>query len=593
MSHRKTVRIDSTESATVQYQNLHAQLESLVSACQSLSVVGRGGAKTTDIQAERLFDLVYEMPGAPVVWVADTFSNLSANILPSVIEGLERKGFKEGVHYVIENEPPQFSEAEKADLPPWLKPHFWKPFNKLVSYKRTMLFFTGLNIRFGSLDRPSTLAGASYVFVFGDEVKYFSEPKISNLLKSVRGYRQEYGMSPFYRGFSFTTDMPDTSHIGEYDWILKYAKNMDVPAILLVIKAGLIYNQSLQECVAAKDLWLKTGDEDRLREYEGKMRTASIWKARWTELRMRPEARTFFLLASSYVNSDILTEQWFADAIAGQLPDLNTAIFSMRPSLESGNRFYTALAERHFYYDGIDETAYDQVGMMDNEDCRVLRYLKTDKPLIAGVDFGNMCSMTVAQQDTEGRRECVRVLRFLYTLAPEYVADLGRKFRTYFAPQESKILFLYYDRAGNAYKKVGEDQVSKLKKAIEYDGTSRTGWTVQLMSMVQGNINQSEEYAFMQELLSEQNWKLPVVRIDATAAKELKMSLEGARTKIKNGVVFKDKSSEKLPVSELPTKSTNPSDSFKYLLMTKKLRQLIKGKASSSSDNLDPIFFNR
>ena len=159
------------------------------------------------------------MPGAPCVWVADTFSNLSANILPAVLEGLERKGFREGVHYIVEKEPPTFTDREKENLPDWLKPHFWKPFNRLVSYKRTIIFFTGMNIRFGSLDRPSTLAGASYVYVFGDEAKYFKEEKISNLMKAVRGYRAQYGTSVFYRGCSFTTDMPDTSHVGEDDWI--------------------------------------------------------------------------------------------------------------------------------------------------------------------------------------------------------------------------------------------------------------------------------------------------------------------------------------------------------------------------------------
>lgn len=589
MGYRKKVDVERTESATVQFQNKFAQLTSLVSTCQLVAVLGRGSAKTTDIQAERLVDVIYDMPGAPCVWVADTFTNLTANILPAVIEGLERKGFKEGVHYVIEEEPPTFTDAEKANLPEWLRPHFWKPYNKLVSYKRTMLFFTGTNIRFGSLDRPSTLAGASYVYVFGDEVKYFREDKIANLLKAVRGYRTEYGHSVYYRGFSFTTDMPDTSHIGEYDWVLKYASNMNVPVLMTVIKAGLVYNQALQECVAARDKWLETGDIDDRKEYLNKCRTADLWRAKWTELRMTPEARTFFIQASSYINVDILTDQWFADAMAGQLPDLNTAILSMKPSLESGDRFYTVLSERHFYYDGIDEKAYDQFGMLDSEDCRVLKHLDMDKPLAAGIDFGNMCSMSVAQYGKEGNRDCIRVVKFLHTLAPEYVSDLGIKFRRYFSPMRNKILKLYYDRAGNAYKSVGEDQVSKFKKAVEYDGNQRTGWTVQLMSLSQGNIPQPEEYSFMQEILSETNPRLPVVRIDASAAKYLKLSLENARTKVKDGIVFKDKSTEKLPVNELPTKSTNPSDSFKYLIMTKKLREIVKGKKWLTNAHVDPI----
>ncbi len=589
MGYRKKVNTARTESASVQYQNKFAQIASLVSACQCVAVLGRGSAKTTDIQAERLFDVIYELPGAPCVWVADTFNNLSANILPAVLEGLERKGLKEGVHYVVEKEPPQFTEAEKADLPGWLKPHFWKPFNKLVSYKRTIIFYTGTNIRFGSLDRPSTLAGASYVYVFGDEVKYFREDKIANLLKAVRGYRAEYGRSVYYRGFSFTTDMPDTSHVGEYDWVLKYARNMNVPAILTVIRAGLVYNEALQECVAARDKWVKTGEAADMNEYRNKCRMADLWRARWQELRMLPESRTFFMQASSYINADILTEQWFSDAIAGQLPDLNTAILSMKPSLESGDRFYTALSERNFYFDGIDEDAYEGLGIMDAEDCRVLKYLDMDRPLTAGVDFGNMCSMSIAQDCKEGCRDCIRVVKFLHTLAPEYVPDLGTKFLKFFDPMRSRILRLYYDRAGNAYKSVGEDQVSKLKRSIEYADGKRTGWVVQLMSIGQGNIPQPEEYAFMQELFAETNRRLPVVRIDASAAKYLKLSLENARTKVKSGIVYKDKSTEKLPVDLLPTRSTNPSDSFKYLVMTKSLRQIARGKPLPSASAGDPL----
>ena len=590
MAYRKKVNTRNTESASVQYQNKFAQLVALVGARKTYCELGRGSAKTTDIQVERLIDLVYDMPGAPVCWVADTFSNLTANVLPSVLEGLELKGFREGEHYVIEKEPPEFTDAEKKNLPEWLRPHFWRPFNRLVTYKRTLIFFTGLNIRFGSLDRPSTLAGASYVFVFGDEAKYFKEEKIANLLKAVRGYRQEYGDSVFYRGVCFTSDMADVSHVGEYDWMQKEAGNVNTEAIVTVMKAGLVYNEALHEYVAAKDKWLRTRSEDDKRDCRNKLRIAELWKARWTELRSRPEASTFYIRASSYVNADILTEEWFSDAIDAKLPDLNTAILSMKPKLESGDRFYTALSSRHFYWDGINESAYDTFGMRDNEDCRVLRYLNPDKPLQAGVDFGNMCSMTIGQECAESGHEVLRILKFIYTLAPEYTEDLGIKFRTYFAHHRNKILFLYYDRSGNAYKSVGEDQVSKFKRAVEFDGERRTGWRVQLMSMKQGNIGQPEEYSFMQDIMNERNPRLPWIRIDAYAAKNLKMSLEMARTKVKSGVVFKDKSSERLPIAELPTRSTNPSDSFKYLLMTKDRRRVASMKSNMAASNLDPQF---
>lgn len=590
MSHRKKVNEQRTLSADVQYQNKFAQLVALVGARKTYCELGRGSAKTTDIQVERLIDLMYDMPGAPVVWVADTFSNLTANVLPSVLEGLERKGFREDVHYVIEKEPPSFTDKEKEDLPEWLRPHFWKPFNRLVSYRRTIIFFTGLNIRFGSLDRPSSLAGASYVFVFGDEAKYFKETKIANLLKAVRGYSQQYGDSVFYRGVLFTSDVADPSHIGEYAWLQKQAANMDMATVLTVIRAGLVANEATHEYVAAKDRWLNTGSAEDLSECRAKLRTANLWRTRWTALRKLPKADTLYIRASSYVNADILTPEWFSDAMAGDLPDLHTAILSMRPSLKSGDRFYAALTARHFYWDGINESAYDKVSLMGVEDCRVLKYLDVGRPLRLGVDFGNMCSMSVAQLQPGVGRDILRVVKFIYTLAPEHIPELAEKFRTYFAPMQNRVVYLYYDRAGNAYKKIKKDNATELKRAIERDGSGRpTGWNVHLMSLGQGNIGQAEEYDFMLRFMSDAEPRLPELRIDAFAAKPLKLSLENARTRVRDGMTHKDKSSEKLEISRLPLESTNPSDSFKYLVMTKEWRDLLKRRASAVPGNLDIV----
>lgn len=589
MSHRKKVNETKTTLASVQYQNKMAQTVALAGARKTYIHFGRGSAKTTDVQVERLIDLIYEMPGAPVVWVADTFTNLQANILPAVLEGLERKGYKEGVHFVVESAPPEFTDKETEGLEDWLRPHFWKPCNKLGTYKRTLIFFSGLNIRFGSLDRPSSLAGGSFVFVFGDEVKYFPPAKIANLLKANRGYYLQYGQSVFYRGVMFTSDLADTSHIGEYDWMEKEAKNMDVQAILLVIKAGLVYNEALHEYVAAKEKWIKTRSSEDLAECRLKMKTASRWKNRWDIARKRKEAGTFYLRASSYINADILTAEWFADAIASGLPDVNTAILSLNPRLENGDRFYANLRASHFYFDGIDENAYDRMQLRQQEDCSVLKYCNQDLPLRLGVDFGNMCSMTCAQLQRHEGKETLRVIKFLYTLAPEYIDELADKFRVYFAPMRNRIVYVYYDRSGNSYRSVGKDQVGMLKKGIEEKDGRRTGWQVHLMSLKQGDIRQSEEYDFMQKFMAGTNPRFPALLIDAFAAKPLKLSLENARTTVKMGVVYKDKSSEKLPVSDLPTKSTNPSDSFKYLLMTPEWRKVAKGGSAALPGNLDIV----
>lgn len=564
------------------FMNWMAQFLAMILPTNLSLIAGRGSAKTTEIQVVRLIAMIYDMPGAPAAWVADTFTNLQTNVLPMVLEGLERKGYKEGTHFIIEKEPPKFTDKECEDLDDWLKPHFWKPFNKIVSYKRTIIFFSGFNITFGSLDRPASLAGRSYVHVFGDEAKYFPEEKIANLLKAVRGYRVQFGHSPFYRGRTFTTDMPNTSNVGEYDWIFKDMKNMDKAMVMTVYKTALVVNEATQEFIAARERFMQTHSDADRKEYRNKLRTLNRWRADWYELRKLPKARTVFLLASSYVNVDILSLEWFEDAMATQLSDVKAAILSMPPRLEAGMRFYANLGERHFYDDGNILSIQNSFGLRETENCTVLRHLNPKRALDAGMDFGNMNSMVVAQDDGH----TLRCLKTFYVLPPAFLRELADAFLAYFAQHEEKTLNLYYDRAGNNYRKQKEDLASKIKAAIEKDGAGRnTGWTVVLKSKFQGNIAQADEYVFMQELLSGRNKRLPAIRIDSYNCRPLKASLEGARTrKTDKGIIAKDKRSEKLAPERLPMESTNMSDAFKYLTMRKAWIAAARGRASSDGE---------
>lgn len=571
MSWRKTVNPKSP-NVTVAFANWLSQLCLMILPRFLYLISGRGSSKTTDIQVERLIEMVYDMPGAPVAWVADTYANLQKNVLRTVKEGLQMKGMYEGTHYVIGKRPPEYSEVEIPDLPPNIKEHFWKPYNQIGTYNNTMIFFTGLNVTFGSLDRPASLAGGNYVHLLGDEVKYFRKDRISNMQKAIRGMRIKYGNSPFYRGHTFTTDMPDPDKIGQYDWILERGKRMRTKALMLVLKVAFIMNEALGEYVAAAE------SKDR-EETIKKKRVWKRWEERWTAARMHKEAHTFFYVASSYVNVDILTPEWFEDAFSDDFLDSKTTVLSMKPKPEKGELFYANLQEKHFFMDGTDPDWSVRFGLNDEEDCRILKYHKRDRAIDCGLDFGNMFSMTLAQEDGK----YYRCTKFLYTLTPEWTRELADKFLAYYKPQKEKTLNMWYDRAGNNFSKAKQDLASALKRDIEYDAEGKkTGWKVTLMSVGQGNIPQDEEYKFMMELMAEQNPRLPQVRIDFYHCKPLRCSLEEAKTKIKTragggSYIAKNKDSEKLPVHRLPLESTNPSDSFKYLMMKRDLRRKTKG----------------
>lgn len=551
----------------VRYMHWLAQITG-IGMFQNLYVVaGRGGAKTTSFLAERLQEMVYDMPGAPVALVADTYTNLQKNVMPTLQEGLRLLGWEEEIHYRI----------EKPPFDHWKE----RPFNIISNYKHTIVFFNGFNLTLISLDRPSSAAGRSYVAIIGDEVKFFREDKIAKLTKAVRGYRVRYGNSPFYRSQTFTTDMPNTNLIGEHDWILKHRKRMDPKQILLIIKTGFVLNEIRKELVFAQD----TGDRAEIRKVKKKLKR---WEERFNKIR---KSSTFFWVASSFINADILGVDFFSEEFSTGLEDVKQAILSLKPSLEAGNRFYTKLEAKHFYQDGSDSYYSEKFGINDEEDCRILAKLDKTKAIDAGMDFGNMNSMIIAQ---DGKGRVYNLLKEFYTVPPKSLRQLADQFLLYFKPHQEKVLNLYYDRAANNYRKTGQDLATQIKKHIEKDSKGkRTGWKVILKSIGQGTIHSNTEYNFMISLLSEETKELPLVRIDQFNCRCAKSSIEKAPTKItnRNGrkLIVKNKTSESLPPHRLPKESTNFSDAFKYLMCRKKWLKYAKKGSSQSVGSISTV----
>ena len=539
----------SPESPDVRhhYINQYAMLAALTMPQNFIGVLGRASAKTTQFQAMRIQQAVQECPGAPFVWVTDTYSNLHKNVIPSVLEGLRFLGWELDREFIIDRQPPI----------EWQR----RMYNVIDKYKQVMTFWNGFTFTFVSLDQPSIGAGRSYVGLFGDEVKYWPEEKFTNIRKAVRGYRARYGDSPWYRSLSLTTDMPNPNHIGEYTWVMKLAKLMDKKKIKTLLQTGRVLNEARRRYADV----LPAGDDHAI---ELARRNMQRWQERWNELR---KGSTLFMVASTLINADVLGEEFFQEELKAGLEGIDTNLLSIPVKLEAGQRFYTTLTAHDFYTDGSDNSVIDQHDYGWEEDCSVLRYLDPLKPLEGGMDDGNMKSMVLGQH--RGRE--YRLLKELYTLPPENERQLADKFLQYFAPHKTKILRLYFDRAMNNYQRQGNDMARRIKQAIEVDADGqRTGWRVQLMSRGQGDIYSHTEYNFFSALFSGQlNRRLFRLRIDAHNCQNLKMEMENTPTMVAEDKrtgrkdIRKQKKGDKLPLHRLPQESTNLTDAMKYLIM--------------------------
>ncbi len=546
------------EEIEVRYANWISMTADIIKPKNLYVIGGRGTAKTTDMMAKRMPDVVYDMPGSTMGLIADTFVNAITNVIPELTGGLMRQKYYENVHYVLGKEPPSF---------------FKKSRRKIMDYKYTISWNNGVNVLVKSLDRPSVNAGISVVHLFGDEAKYDSEEKINKAFPTLRGDSILYGRSHYFMGHSFFTDRPNPNN-KEFDWIERMVVKMDMKQLFIIFQTALIVNKIEWELYIANK-----------KKYSGttiKNITTRLnrWKARLLKIRYNS---TMFVLVSTLANIDILTFEYLINQYETlNYEEFKTAILSMIPSLSAGEKFYYALKEKHFYNDGYNYEYYDSLGLSSNisATCAGLKYIQPNKNLEASADFGNMCSMLIGQDQGEYNR----LLKNLYTLSPDYIDDLGELFVKFFEPHQRKQLHLYYDRAANNYEKSKKDQAGMLKHAIEYDRTGkRTGWLVTLMSRGQGNIAQSLEYDMVNEILNENNPKLPKFIIDKNECPELKCSLELAPAKkvvYKKGKtgMAKVKTSEQLPIAKLPRQSTNMSDAFKYYIMRKKTILIFRKK---------------
>lgn len=518
-------------------------------------VAGRATSKTSDLMAERSQEICYDMPGSYQVLVSDTYVNAMKNVVPALLEGWRRKGWREGIHYVTDTRPPS---------------HFKHPYKPALTFKHTISTFMGCHFNIGSLDQPSGLAGGSYQHMYGDEARLLKFEKLKRLTPAIRGEFTRFGHSVYYRGRTFFTDMPNLLS-GDEDWIWEMQKEMDQDQVKLALEIGLVLNDIKKELIN----YTRAGDHKKIASLKKQVQ-------KWTEYHIRArKGLTFFYVVSSFVNADVLTDGFFYDNLAALgLEEFKSAILSFRVNLKKGEKFYGHLGEHHFYDDGINSAWYDRFKLTDTieESSQALKYINHNQKLECGVDFGDMCSMVSAQT----RGNYLYCLKDFYTLAPDNDKQLGEKFRNFYKGHKVKVLDMYYDRSANQYAKVSRDWASSLKKNIEYDNGSSTGWMVNLMNVGQGDIFHTEEYNFAAKLMGETEQGLPKLKIDKFGCKHLKSSLELTKitlkvdTKTGSKTIAKDKSSEKLPLASRPMFSTNMADAFKYLVYRPEWIGLVK-----------------
>lgn len=272
-----------------------------------------------------------------------------------------------------------------------------------------------------------------------------------------------------------------------------------------------------------------------------------------------------FIKANSHVNAYNLRKGWADDMKREALSQIlyDAEIENIRPrGVLDG--FYPQLKLKHYYQYKDD---YDKLGGVTEDytpSCKYDTDLVRGVPLDFNLDFGGKINCGTVSQHLKSINTLNFIKEFFAKSSDgEKLSDLVKKFIDYYEPHKSScnVVHLYHDRSG--YK---EEANSKTTLAEDVENLLRAaGWRVINKTPNTNNPGHILKYRLIESILSETDFNLPFVRINADRCPNLIISMENAEVTHKKDGFEKDKSSERSKT--IPQEhATHFSDTFDYRL---------------------------
>jgi hypothetical protein len=525
------------------YMNKMQIKVNLIDAKISINEIARAGGKTHGIFAPRMIRVGYDMPQERSFICHATYIALLTNVVPTILaafnepQGESRKPLlKEGIHYVVGT----------RNLPK----HFILPRYEIENPKHAIIMHTGHVFQLAATDQPESVAGASGVHAFIEEMKHNKGNKFkSRVIPALRNGLPLSRRSHLYQGITGVTDVARID-MGEDAWFESYENLMDESLINDIASVALKINQSEYDLLKGKNI-------------EKSRKTIKHWKPLLNVMRKNA---VYFLRASTFVNKDLLGYDYFKTQFETlDIEEFLTSIANIRRKKVTDMFFGRYNDEKHEYDDSY---IYDSILKFDlKESFRITsKYLKHHdpaKPLILGYDPGFFSSLLVGQEKYKENE--FHFIKELYVYNPQQHADLARNFNEFFKDRTDRHLELYYDRAANQkkYKKQFNDTDARiLKSELE-----KLGWIVRLKNLGQRTIYHYEHYNLLSVLFGEDVRHTPRIRIDSNECKHLCSAIKLSPAKRKDGYIELDKTSEeKVPLQNQAGLTTQLPSAAMYLL---------------------------
>lgn len=551
-----------TAWAEEQYMNNMQLRANLIDPNVLIAEIARAGGKTQGVMGPRIIRVGYAMPQEISFFVHKTYAALLTNVWPAVqsyfststvVAGVERPMMREGIEYV----------AGTAKLPK----HFKLP-RKPISYpKHSIVLNSGHVFQLVASDQPESVAGASGVHAFVEEMKHNKGEKLkSRLFPSLRGSSAQIRKCPLYQGI---TGVSDTARVdlGEDNWFEDYENNVNSQLIDEIATVSMHYNRAMYELYEMRAKQKVNKDvlvaEAMRLDIERKERILKLWGPRLNDMRKNA---TYYMRASSFVNKDVLGAKFFKTQFESMTVDeFMVAICAIRCRAVANRFFATYDPKKHQFSDGYKYNALLSLDLSSSIDMtsQYLKYYNPHNELLIGYDPGHFSSMVVSQESDYGRT--CRTIKEFFACHPEDQTTLARNFAKFFCNAANKTIKLYHDRAGNK-RKEEYDQITTDAKLLQKELESY-GFHVQLMSEGDATVYHWQQFKMVNYAFSDNSNALPQFLIDENECPNLCSAIMITPVIEKMGKIELDKSSEKrIPLRKQAGLTTQLPSAYIYFL---------------------------
>ena len=516
----------------------------LVQASITVLLWGRGTGKT--IGPGALFTLrnAMKMPRGIHGIACTTYEKLLNMVVPKLIDGWEKLGYYENVHFWVRKYAPE-------------KLHIDKPYRAPRTAENIIHWFNGSANRLLSTDRAGIANAQDLDSLYLDEVRLMKGPIVKDTIKTVRGGADIFGHLSEHGSILMTTDLPqDPRGYFLFDW----EKEMDRDAVEKVMQIAArveLLEQQLEE------LGQKRGRKkiEKLIEY---------YNEALNELRKN---LVYVSYASTLDNVHSLgirqIENW-----KRSLSDFDFTISVLSKKVANIEKGYYQgyVDDDHGYYalneafiDSIDRKSYAH-GVQ--KDCRWDADLDVLAPLEIACDYNAGINWVAIGQD---KGASYNIINSMYVEAPRKIKHLVEDFDRYYKFKKSYNNTVIYHYDHTAVSRNAKDDITYKDEWINC--LTELGWRV-IPNYIGQALSHHSRFLLWQSHFDDSDTRTQQFRINLSNNEKLIIGMGNAGVINKAGTFFKDKSTEK-DKDFPPSEATHSTEAMDTLVTAKQRSRLI------------------